>query len=709
MSIDTLSVDALTKAQAIAELERLEAEIRLADVAYYQDDAPHLSDADYDKLRQRNLAIEARFPDLKRADSPSDRVGAPVQDGFVKAQHLVPMLSLGNAFSEEDVSDFIDKIRRFLGLGDTDPVRLTAEPKIDGLSLSLLYEQGELVRGATRGDGTTGEDVTINAKMIGDVPHRLKGKGWPDRVEVRGEVYMSHADFSALNAREDAAGRKIYANPRNAAAGSLRQLDASITKSRTLRFFAYAWGDTSAELAKTQYAAVQKFSQWGFSTNALFDAHDTLEGLLAAYRDIEQQRASLGYDIDGVVYKVDRLDWQGRLGYVSRAPRWAIAHKFPAEKASTVLEAIDIQVGRTGSLTPVARLTPVTVGGVVVSNATLHNEDEIVRKDVRIGDQVIIQRAGDVIPQIIGVVDADRKGRPAPWAMPTHCPECGSPAIREVDEKGEADVRRRCTGGLVCPAQVVERLKHFISRKALDIDGLGAKQIALLHKKGVVRNFPDIFRLADRIKAEGFPPLAEWDGFGEQSAEKLFAAIEERRRVPFERFLTGLGIRNVGQTLSGLFARHYLNWDRFSAVVSQAANELGADEQAAWDELSAIDGVGGTAIRAMAEFFGQSENGSMLEALLAEVTIEAGQAPLTGSPVAGKTVVFTGKLELMTRDEAKARASALGAKVSGSVSGKTDFLVAGPGAGSKLKKAEGLGVTVLTEAEWLARIDERED
>lgn len=701
--MDLIAVDALTEKQAKAELARLVVELKLADAAYYQDDAPHMSDADYDKLRQRNLQIEERFPDLKRKDSPSERVGAPVVDGFSKAEHLVPMLSLGNAFNDEDAADFVDKIRRFLGLEEAEPVQLTAEPKIDGLSLSLIYEDGKLIRAATRGDGRVGEDVTANARTISDVPHVLKGDGWPARLEVRGEVYMSHADFAALNAREEGAGRKTFANPRNAAAGSLRQLDINVTKSRPLLFFAYAWGDLSEPLAETQFEAVARFATWGFSVNPLFAVHDTLESLLAAYAEIERQRALLGYDIDGVVYKVNRLDWQERLGFASRAPRWAIAHKFPAEKASTLLEAIDIQVGRTGSLTPVARLKPVTVGGVVVSNATLHNEDEIARKDIRVGDTVVLQRAGDVIPQIVAVVDPDRGGRSAPWRMPQVCPECNSPAVREIDEKGEADVRRRCTGGLNCPAQAVERLKHFVSRKAFDIDGLGAKQVALFYEKNVVRNLPDIFRLQARIAEEGLPPLEEWEGFGAQSAAKLFVAIEARRRIPFARFLTGLGIRNVGQTLSNLFSRHYIQWDKFFAAAKKAAEEEG-DERPAWDELTAIDGVGETAIRALTEFIKTPESLSMLEALIAALEIEDGQAPTSDSPVAGKTVVFTGKLEKMTRDEAKAKATALGAKVSGSVSGKTDILVAGPGAGSKLKKAESLGVKTLTEDEWLALI-----
>lgn len=703
MSIDEIEVVDLTEAQARAELARLAVEIKLADAAYYQEDAPHLTDADYDRLRQRNMAIEARFPELKRKDSPSDQVGAPAADGFSKAAHLVPMLSLGNAFSDEDVADFVDKIRRFLGLGEDDSVALTAEPKIDGLSLSLLYEDGELVRGATRGDGQVGEDVTANARTVGDIPASLTGKGWPERLEVRGEIYMSHVDFSALNTREAAAGRKTFANPRNAAAGSLRQLDTAITKSRPLLFFAYAWGEVSKPLSETQFDAVKKLGTWGFSINPLFALHDSVDGLLEAYRTIAAQRSALGYDIDGVVYKVDRLDWQERLGFVSRAPRWAIAHKFPAEQATTILEGIDIQVGRTGSLTPVARLKPVTVGGVVVSNATLHNEDEIARKDVRIGDTVIVQRAGDVIPQIVAVTDPDRAGRADPFEMPRTCPECGSAAVREVDDKGEADVRRRCTGGLTCPAQAVERLKHFISRKALDIDGLGAKQAALFHEKGVVRAPQDLYRLEARIAAEGLPPLAEWEGFGEQSAAKLLAAIDACRTVPFARFLTGLGIRNVGQTLSGLFARHYLTWDAFYDTVRRAAAEEGEDRPA-YEELLSIDGVGTTAINALMEFVREPHNQDMMATLLSEIDIEAAQAAANDSPVAGKIIVFTGTLERMTRDEAKVRATALGAKVSGSVSAKTDILVAGPGAGSKLKKAESLGVKTLTEDEWLALI-----
>ena len=688
-------VEDLTPDEAAAELARLAAIIAEADAAYYQEDAPVLTDAEYDVARQRNLAIEARFPELKREDSPSDRVGAVAQDGFAKATHAAPMLSLDNAFSDEDVTEFAGRIRRFLGLDESETLELTAEPKIDGLSLSLTYEKGKLKRAATRGNGLVGEDVTANALTLNDIPTKLAGKDWPDFIEIRGEVYMSHADFAALNAREDQAGRKTFANPRNAAAGSLRQLDTEITKSRPLNFFAYAWAAESAPFAETQSEAVAKFAEWGFQTNPLMATAATVDDLIATYRNIEQQRATLGYDIDGVVYKVNRLDWQQRLGFVSRAPRWAIAHKFPAEKATTTLEEIDIQVGRTGSLTPVARLAPVTVGGVVVSNATLHNEDEIERLGVKPGDTVEIQRAGDVIPQVLRVV---QDGGGTVWHMPDTCPVCGSAAVREIDDKGEADVRRRCTGGLVCPAQAVERLKHFVSRKALDIDGIGAKQVQLFQEKGVVKAPQDIFRLAARIEAEDLPPLEDWEGFGKASAKKLFDAIDARRTVPFARFLNGLGIRHVGQTTSQLYARHFLKWEPFWETVVRAAE--GGQESEAFAELTGIDGVGKAAAGALVDFEAEPHNREMLSALLEEITVEEEKAAASDSPVAGKTIVFTGTLERMTRDEAKARANSLGAKVSGSVSAKTDILVAGPGAGSKLKKAESLGVQTLTEDEW---------
>ena len=699
---EDISVDDLDEAGARAELARLTLEIKLADASYFKEDAPHLSDAVYDEMRRRNLAIETRFPHLKRKDSPTNRVGVAVSDGFGKIEHGLPMLSLDNAFSDEDVLEFDGRIRRFLGLSDDEPLILTAEPKIDGLSLSLTYEQGKLVRGATRGDGKVGEDVTANARCLADIPDKLSGSDWPERIEIRGEVYMSHADFAALNVREEAAGRKTFANPRNAAAGSLRQLDVSVTRSRPLKFFAYAWGETSAPFADTQVGAIAALKSWGFSTNALFGAHANTRGLIEAYAAMAQQRAELGYDIDGVVYKVDRLDWQARLGQVSRFPRWAIAHKFPAEKAVTLLEAIDIQVGRTGSLTPVARLVPVTVGGVVVSNATLHNEDEIARLDVRVGDHVDIQRAGDVIPQVLRVTDPNRAGRSAAFEMPHVCPECGSAAVREVDDKGEPDVRRRCTGGLTCPAQAVERLKHFVSRKALDIDGIGIKQVELFYTKGVVSAPQHLFQLPARIKAADLPPLAEWDGFGETSFDKLIAALDARRAVPFARFLNGLGIRNVGETNSGLFARNFVQWSSFWGAVETALADPDGEAEAS---LLAIDGIGGAAVDSLKAFASEPHNQDMLAGLLGELRVLDGEAPTSTSPVSGKTVVFTGTLEAVTRDEAKARATALGAKVSGSVSAKTDILVAGPGAGSKLKKAETLGVSVMTEAEWIALIE----
>jgi DNA ligase (NAD+) len=694
-------VEALNEAEAAAELERLARVIADADAAYYQNDAPELTDAEYDALRQRNLSIEARFPALKREDSPTDRVGAEAGDGFAKARHGAPMLSLDNAFTDEDVADFAVRIRRFLGLPPEEKVAFTAEPKIDGLSLSLTYENGKLMRAATRGDGQTGEDVTANARTLDDIPVKLKGKAWPERIEVRGEVYMAKSAFAELNAREAEAGRKTFANPRNAAAGSLRQLDIEITRSRPLRFFAYAWAAASEPFAQTQFDAVKAFADWGFITNPRMIRIETVEDVLSYYAEIEAQRAGLEYDIDGVVYKVDRLDWQQRLGFVSRAPRWAIAHKFPAEKAVTTLLGIDIQVGRTGSLTPVARLEPVTVGGVVVSNATLHNEDEIARLGVKPGDKVEIQRAGDVIPQVLRVVDA---GQGAPWAMPDVCPVCGSAAVREIDDAGRADVRRRCTGGLICAAQAVERLKHFVSRKALDIDGLGEKQVILFHEKGVLKAPQDIFRLKKNIEAAGLQPLEEWEGFGAQSAKKLYSAIDARRKVPFARFLNGLGIRYVGQTTSSQFARSFLSWQSFWSAVKAA--EEGGVESEAYNELIGIDGIGQAAARSLMAFEGEPHNREMLAALLEAVEVEDEIPAVTGSPVTGKTVVFTGTLEKMTRDEAKARASGLGAKVAGSVSAKTDIVIAGPGAGSKLAKAEQLGLTVMTEDEWLALIGE---
>ncbi len=695
-------VSELSEDNAAAELKRLAQLIAEADEAYYGDDAPRMTDAEYDALRQRNAEIEARFPGLVRDDSPSARVGMQARDGFAKAPHAAPMLSLENAFTEADVQEFASRIRRFLGLPPEAELAFTAEPKIDGLSLSLSYEAGRLVRAATRGDGLVGEDVTANALTLGDIPRKLKGRGWPGRIEVRGEVYMNKADFLALNQRESAAGRKTFANPRNAAAGSLRQLDTSITSARPLRFFAYAWAAASEAFAATQYEAVNALASWGFATNARMIRAGSTQALLDYYHQIADERASLDYDIDGIVYKVDRLDWQERLGFVSRAPRWAIAHKFPAERAATRILGIDIQVGRTGTLTPVARLEPVTVGGVVVSNATLHNEDEIARLGVKPGDLVEVQRAGDVIPQVLRVVEP-AKGDP--WAMPQACPACGSAAVREVDDSGAEDVRRRCTGGLICPAQAVERLKHFVSRKALDIEGLGEKQVALFYQQRVLRAPQDIFRLKSNIASTSLPALEEWEGFGPRSAEKLYQAIEGRRQVPFARFLNGLGIRHVGQTTAQLFARSFLSWDAFWQCVVRAAREGEASD--AYAELTGIDGIGPTAARALMQFAREPHNLEMLEALLSEISITDEAPAASDSPVAGKTVVFTGTLERMTRDEAKARASALGAKVAGSVSTKTDILVAGASAGSKLAKAQSLGIMTLTEAEWLDLISQQ--
>ncbi|MEM8617446.1 MAG: NAD-dependent DNA ligase LigA [Pseudomonadota bacterium] len=702
---EQVPVEALSEAEARRELARLAAEIKLADGAYYGEDDPYLTDAQYDALRQRNTALETRFPSLKRKDSPSERVGQRPSEGFGKITHGAPMLSLDNAFSPADVHEFAARIRRFLGLDEEEPLALTAEPKIDGLSLSLTYKNGRLVKAATRGDGKVGEDVTANARTLGDIPMHLQGENWPSDIEIRGEVYMAHSDFEALNATEQNRGSKPFANPRNAAAGSLRQLDTAVTAARPLRFFAYAWGASNADFAGRQSEAIAKFKAWGFATNPLFAVHSKVEDLLESYEAIANARSDLGYDIDGVVYKVDRLDWQSRLGQVSRFPRWAVAHKFPAEKAVTTLEAIDIQVGRTGTLTPVARLAPVTVGGVVVSNATLHNEEEIERLDVRVGDRVEIQRAGDVIPQILRVLDPDSPARGPVYVMPEHCPVCGSAALRERDDKGRLDVRRRCSGGLTCPAQLVERLKHFVGRKGLDIDGLGAKQIELFYEKGVVGGPQHLFQLPERIAALGLPALEAWPGFGTVSAQKLLAAIDTRREVPFAHFLNGLGIRHVGETTSALLARTYVRWDDFwQAVQNAAANQ----HSEAAEAMMAIDGIGGAAVGALTDFEREAHNQDMLRALLQEVVVHDGEAANQDSPVAGKTVVFTGSLEAMTRDEAKARASALGAKVSGSVSSKTDILVAGPGAGSKLKKAESLGVDVLTENEWLILIgDER--
>ena len=679
-----------------AEHAALAAAIASHDIAYHRDDAPLISDADYDALRARLNDIEAAHPDLQ---AKTAQVGAAPSEKFGKIRHAVPMLSLGNVFADADVADFCARVKRFLGLPETAPLAFTAEPKIDGLSCSLRYEHGRLTQAATRGDGFEGEDVTANVRTIAQVPQRLKGTA-PDVLEIRGEIYMSHADFAALNARQLAAGKPVFANPRNAAAGSLRQLDASVTATRPLHFFAYAWGEASALPATTQGGMIAAFRAMGLPTNSLMALCDSPEKMLATYRAIEAQRASLGYDIDGVVYKVDDLALQNRLGFVSRAPRWAVAHKFPAEQATTILRDIEIQVGRTGALTPVARLDPVTVGGVVVSNATLHNEDEIARKDVRIGDHVRVQRAGDVIPQIIGPLPELRPEGAVPFVFPQICPACGSAALRETDAKGVADVVRRCTGGLICPAQAVERLKHFCSRLAFDIEGLGDRQIEQFYAEGLVKTPADIFTLEQRDRTS-LKKLKDREGFGETSVKNLFAAIAARKTLALNRFIFALGIRHVGETNARRLARHFSTFEALRDVVLQAVGVVASEARG---ELVAIEGLGEVVAQALIEFFGESHNQAALDALLAQVTPQPMQAVVSTSPVAGKTVVFTGALEKMTRDEAKAMAERLGAKVSGSVSAKTDLVIAGPGAGSKLAKAAQLGIEVISEDDWLARV-----
>ncbi len=690
------AVPDLTEAEAAEELTRLADEIASHDLAYHQADAPVISDADYDALRRRNADIEARFPHLVRENSPSLRVGAARSEQFSPVEHGVPMLSLDNAFSDADALEFDARVRRFLRLDDSD-IAYTAEPKIDGLSASLRYEGGVLVRGATRGDGRVGEDVTANLLTIGDIPRRLSGSGWPQVVEVRGEVYLSHAAFAELNAQAEAAGQKTYANPRNAAAGSLRQIDPKVTATRPLGFFAYAWGEVSAPFADTQWRALSLLAEWGFVTTPQSRRVEGGEGLMAAYREMEAARPRLGFDIDGVVYKVDRLDWQQRLGFITRTPRWAIARKFPAEQARTVLTAIDLQVGRTGAVTPVARLVPVTVGGVVVENATLHNADEIARKDIRVGDTVIVQRAGDVIPQVVGVVESERTDPPPPpFAFPQTCPcPLATPLVRETTASGAETVVRRCSGEFACPFQRIEHLRHFVSRRAYDIEGLGEKQLAAFFDLGWVREPADIFRLAR--SAERLEALRAMDGYGETSVSNLVAGIEARRAIPLDRFIFGLGIRHIGETTAMVLARGYGSAEAFLAAMDRVA----ARDPEAIEELDALDQVGDAVIEAAASYFGEAHNRRIVSELVAELTIRDAEKPRQDTAVAGKTVVFTGALEQMTRDEAKARAESLGAKVAGSVSKKTDIVVAGPGAGSKLKTAEALGIQVLTEAEWL--------
>ncbi len=772
-------VDQLSESAARAELDRLTAELARHDALYHAEDAPEISDADYDALKRRALEIEDLFPDLTSLASPSQVVGAAASSQFAPVRHGVPMLSLDNAFSPEEVTDFVARIRRFLKLPGDKPVAFVGEPKIDGLSASLRYEKGVLVTGATRGDGKTGEDVTANLRTLDDIPRTLSGKGWPDVIEVRGEVYAPNDAFDAFNAAAEAEGSRTYANPRNFAAGSLRQKDPAITAKRPLRFFAYAWGETSASVGETQADALKALESWGFHVNARSRRVEDAAGLQALYAELERDRASLGYDIDGVVYKVDRLDWQSRLGFVARTPRWAIAHKFPAQQATTVLEDIDIQVGRTGSHTPVARLHPVTVGGVVVRNATLHNADEIARLDVRLGDTVTLQRAGDVIPQILGVVDPERPGRGQPWVFPHLCIcPLKTALVKETNASGVESVVRRCTGELACPFQRIEHLKHFCSRRAFDIEGLGEKQIIAFHERGWISQPADIFRLAR--DPEKLDALRAEDGYGETSVRNLVAGIDARRTIALDRFIYGLGVRDIGEQTSIVLARAFETWPAFEAACVAASQGIPSEDwvrlneahavsprvvatlaeasppaadpwpeapieqkialafpglaaparrglatladdwaglvrlaSVARDEgpseglgqIAGVSGVGPVAARALALFFRETHNRAMVDALVAEMErIEDAERPKTDTPVAGRTVVFTGALERFTRDEAKARAEALGARVSGSVSKKTDYLVAGPGAGSKMADALTHGVTVLTEDEWLALI-----
>jgi len=695
-----LPVDQLMPLEARMEWQALADEIAQHDVLYHQKDAPSISDSDYDVLRRRFDAILAAFPELQNEATSLARVGAKPAEKFAKVRHAVPMLSLANTFSDEEVGEFVERVRRFLDWPEEREIAFTAEPKIDGLSCSIRYEKGQLKIAATRGDGEEGEDVTANVRTIRSIPQVLRGDV-PPVIEVRGEVYMSTADFLALNTRQEAEGKPPFANPRNAAAGSLRQLDPLITAARPLRFFAYAWGAMEGDLpSDTQSGMVAAFGTMGLPVNPLTKRCVSVEEMISQYRLIEEKRPTLGYDIDGVVYKVDDLALQQRLGFISRSPRWATARKFPAEQARTVLLDIDIQVGRTGALTPVAKLQPITVGGVVVSNATLHNEDEIARKDVRVGDTVIVQRAGDVIPQIVSVVLEKRPAGAKPYEFPHLCPACGSHAVRETDPKtGEAEVARRCTAGLICPAQATERLKHFASRNAFDIEGLGDKQIEGFYADGLITRPRDIFTLAER-DALSLKKLKNREGYGAVSVKKLFEAIEARRNVTLNRFIFALGIRHVGETTAKQLARHFGSIEKLREVAVTAS----ADGEAAKAELTGIDGIGPIVAGSIVDFFGEAHNLEELDALMAYVTPEAMEAVAAASPVSGKTVVFTGALERMSRDEAKAMAERLGAKVVGSVSKKTDLVVAGPGAGSKLADAKKHGVEVISEDEWFERV-----
>ena len=689
------------KKHATLEHVALGDEIAAHDVRYHQNDAPSISDAEYDALRRRYDALEVAFPELKSAASRSGKVGAAPSVKFSKVVHAVPMLSLGNCFSNEDVADFVDRVCRFLNLSQ--PPAFTAEPKIDGLSCSLRYENGKLVKAATRGDGAEGEDVTSNVMTIRDIPHQLAAENYPDVCEVRGEIYLSHLDFAALNAYQMRTGDKVFANPRNAAAGSLRQLDSSITAKRPLRFFAYAWGEMSTLPADTQFDMVQSFARYGFQTNPRMALCHSVEAMLAVYRAIEADRSSLGYDIDGVVYKVNDLGLQGRLGFVSRAPRWATAHKFPAEQATTLLEAIEIQVGRTGALTPVAKLRPVTVGGVVVSNATLHNAEEIARLGVRVGDTVTVQRAGDVIPQVLGYLEDKRPAATEAFIFPHICPcDLKTAVVQEEIASGEISTVRRCSGEFACPFQQMEHLKHFVSRRAFDIEGLGEKQIEFFFNDPdlAVKTPADIFTLRVRDEAEPVKKLKNKEGFGDTSVRNLFDSIDSRRVIGLDRFIFALGMRHVGETTGKVMARAYGTWSAFEA----AALSVVAGDAEARADMDAIDQVGDTVIDAVARYFAEPHNRSIVERLVNELTIQDAEKPSANSSVAGKIVVFTGALEKMTRDEAKAMAERLGAKVSGSVSKKTDLVVAGPGAGSKLATATALGITVISEDDWLALV-----
>jgi DNA ligase (NAD+) len=698
------AVTELSLTEAKAEVLRLSEEISEHDRRYFQEDAPVISDAEYDQMRIRLAQLEERFPELVGPESPSGRVGAPAVEKFAKVRHRVPMLSLANAFSEAAVEDFFARIRRFLNLAGEAPLEFTSEPKIDGLSVSLRYENGSLVEAATRGDGFEGENVTANVRTLPTVPNALEGKDLPSVAEIRGEIYMSHGDFARLNEAQRKSGGRTFANPRSAAAGSLRQLDARITAARPLKFFAYAWGEFRDRPADTQWEMCQLFKRWGLPVNPHMKLCATLREAFDHYAAIELRRSELGYDIDGMVYKVNRLDYQERLGYVSRAPRWGLAHKFAAERATTLLQGIEIQVGRTGALTPVARLKPVTVGGVVVANATLHNEDEIARKDIRIGDTVIVQRAGDVIPQILGFIAEKRPREAKPYRFPSTCPVCGSHAERELDPKtGKADAVRRCTGGLVCPAQRVERLRHFASRLAFDIEGLGEKIIREFYDEGLIGSPPDIFTLAERDRRAP-KKLEEREGWGPTSAANLFSAIAARRRIPLDRFIYALGIPHVGETTARVLARAYPSAQVFRDQMREASKSRDSD---AYRELMTNGGIGPTVADAISGFFGEAHNLEVVDGLLRHVEVQPLERVDAASPVAGKTVVFTGALERMTREEAKTMAERLGARVAGSVSKKTDLVIAGPGAGSKLREAEKLGVEVIDEAEWLKRVARR--